>query len=543
MNVVSFLFKVSSFAFALFISRATCLHLTGTWRTSDFFLFLSRFGFQKTDPGMLDDTQGFIYGNITSHAKINSYFNLVLVDSEYFMEYYGNSSLINTAGCKKMFDKIDTIAFDSSCQKYRTQDFLRKIPCPTGKLCIDEDNPKNLQSGFQFTYKVQNIAQPRYWYLSLVACHRDSRSCKWTANTTLDFEVDYDIWLVNGDPASKHLNPFEHQFSFEMHDVFEIYLVFTVLYIIVIPVWIYAYRQQVHPITKLLTVCISTEFAGVVLNFLHVLIFSINGVGAEWLKDFGNLLGIFAECFFMLILLLIAKGWTITSMKLTSRRLLFMFWGTYTALNALFFILSLTKRDYIVNIDEWNSWPGYLIVGFRVVVMGWFFLELRGTFRHSQHQNRLDFFQQFGAYYLVWFIYLPVLVLIASQISHLWRYKTILSITYAADFLSYLVLIHLLWPTRSVLYLIKGDTPLPQYDLEAAGLVDMDDVEETIFQSPMKKPVQQNGVIVKNGTKVKKTRLAPVPEERGHKTRKDEVVVNGNGYTNINLDESDYEMV
>ena len=44
----------------------------------------------------------------------------------------------------------------------------------------------------------------------------------------------------------------------------------------------------------------------------------------------------------------------------------------------------------------------------------------------SRHQNRLDFFQQFGAYYLVWFIYLPILVIVASQISHLWRYKTIL---------------------------------------------------------------------------------------------------------------------
>lgn len=177
----------------------------------------------------------------------------------------------------------------------------------------------------------------------MVACHR-STGCHWSANHSVDVQIQYDIWLVNGDPASKHLNPFEHQFSFEMHDVFEIYALFSLLYTITLPIWIYAYRQQVHTITKLLTLCISTEYAGVVFNFLHVLIFSFNGIGAEWLKVLGNLLGTFAECFFMLILLFIAKGWTILSMKLTSKKMVFFFWGIYTALNALFFIVNLVSR-------------------------------------------------------------------------------------------------------------------------------------------------------------------------------------------------------
>jgi len=86
-----------------------------------------------------------------------------------------------------------------------------------------------------------------------------------------------------------------------------------------------------------------------------------------------------------------------------------------------------TKVDEITNIDEWNAWPGYLIVSFRIVVMIWFFLEFRSTLLKSQYQNRVDFLQQFGAFYLVWFLYLPVLVIIADQISFLWRYKTILS--------------------------------------------------------------------------------------------------------------------
>ena len=86
-----------------------------------------------------------------------------------------------------------------------------------------------------------------------------------------------------------------------------------------------------------------------------------------------------------------------------------------------------TEIDIITNKDEWNSWPGYVLVGVRMIIMIWFIVLLRQTFRQSQHPDRLDFFQQFGAYFLVWFIYLPVLVLIATQISFLWRFKTILS--------------------------------------------------------------------------------------------------------------------
>ena len=40
----------------------------------------------------------------------------------------------------------------------------------------------------------------------------------------------YDIWMVNGLPRLRDYYRFEHQFSFESHDIFEIYLTFGVLY-------------------------------------------------------------------------------------------------------------------------------------------------------------------------------------------------------------------------------------------------------------------------------------------------------------------------
>lgn len=50
-----------------------------------------------------------------------------------------------------------------------------------------------------------------------------------------------------------------------------------------------------------------------------------------------------------------------------------------------------------------------------------------------------------------------------------WFSFIISDIVNGADCLSYAVLIHLLWPSRSILYLIKGDTPLPTFELEITG--------------------------------------------------------------------------
>ncbi|KAK3094097.1 hypothetical protein FSP39_024103 [Pinctada imbricata] len=211
-----------------------------------------------------------------------------------------------------MFNKIDTIAFDYPCQTNGTQDFIRKIPCPKNRICTDEDTPENLVPGYQFTYKLQDVYLPRFWYVSMVSCYRNTtkNNCSWVNNESENIEIEYDIWLVNGNPDSKHLNPFEHQFSFEDHDIF--------------------------------------------------------------------------ECYF-------------------------------------------TEIDAISNIDEWQTWPGIITCGFRLCIMVWFILEVRHTFQINKDRSRLQFLQQFGAYFLVWFIYLPVLALISTQFSALWKRKTILS--------------------------------------------------------------------------------------------------------------------
>lgn len=49
------------------------------------------------------------------------------------------------------------------------------------------------------------------------------------------------------------------------------------------------------------------------------------------------------------------------------------------------------------------------------------------------------------------------------------QYLFISGISYAVNSLANAVIIYLLWPNQSILYLVQGERPLPTYDLEITG--------------------------------------------------------------------------
>lgn len=317
-----------------------CLHLTGSWTTTTFFHFLAKFGFQKTNLKDRSQTQGYIYGNITTSSNISQHVTLAVLDRGFFLEYYGNSTQ-KTDACRLMFNRIDGVAYDSQCNDGGSQDLLRKIPCRVGQLCVDEDNPSNVVENYQFTFHVEDLSQPRFWYVSFVACYRDkSTNCSWKPYEG-EVTFDYDIWLVNGDPHSKNQNPLEYQFSFDSQDTVEIYLVFLTCYLFLTPLQVYAVMRQKHPVTKLFTAGLLTAVCGLFLNVFHCLKFAFDGKGFETAAIIGGVLDICSQTLLMLLLLLLAKGWAITRKELSWRPLLFSIWAFYGLIHVLLYVWDL----------------------------------------------------------------------------------------------------------------------------------------------------------------------------------------------------------
>lgn len=145
------------------ILSASGTHITGTFRPNEFFKLLVKFGFQKTERHSQRDSFGYIYGNITSKDNFPVHVTFTVLDKINFLPYYDNRTLYNkNAACQRMFSTIDQFAYDKTCNNKNKADFLRRIPCPKGQLCVDEDAPTNVVPGNQFTFVISDLNQPRY---------------------------------------------------------------------------------------------------------------------------------------------------------------------------------------------------------------------------------------------------------------------------------------------------------------------------------------------------------------------------------------------
>ena len=108
----------------------------------------------------------------------------------------------------------------------------------------------------------------------------------------------------------------------------------------------------------------------------------------------------------------------------------------------------------IEDIEEYQTYPGIITLLLRIIVMVGFVMALRDTMLYEYNPDKLNFFLHFGAASLVWFNYLPILAIIALQISALWREKFLIGVSYSVDTFAYAILMHLLWPSRSQQYFL-----------------------------------------------------------------------------------------
>lgn len=314
------------------------LHLKGTFKTDDFFKFLTRFGIQSTNTIDKNSTRGFIYGNIsivdgvnidkTNPLPRNLQIMLTLMDLNYFNEYYKNRRIRpRSEACNLMFRDLDKNAFFFGCNERGKLDFIRHIPCFKNELCNDEDKKENVIPGYQFTYKIQDINQPRFWYLSIVACSRDN--CKWkdlgsmigsnhssNEGQSPSYTIAYDIWLVNGNPKSDRNFLFQHQFSYELQDVFVIYLCSFLIYFFIFPFIVYRIKNHFHHLYFLLFIYVTIELISRFLSMMHTLVFALDGKGVYFLLFLGDLLESIGISILIVILICIAKGWTIRCREL-----------------------------------------------------------------------------------------------------------------------------------------------------------------------------------------------------------------------------------
>lgn len=369
-----------------------------------------------------------------------------------------------------MFSRLSATAFDAKCNPLAKGEYLRRVPCQKGELCQDEDFFTNVISGNQFTYVISNLNQPRFWYLSLVACYRNESTCEWEYfnDEGSTHTLQYHINLVNGYPTKEHnfYSPFVYHFSYDKQNILEQCLIFFTIYIFLVPIQIIGQKKQKHTLPKLFTLSIMLEFISICLILFHLIKFASDGRGNETLKVSGDVFDILSRTSFMLILLLLAKGWAVTRLEISTASwiALIFIWISYLILNFVLYVWNMTEIDVASDIDEFQTWPGFLVLISRSFIMAWFLFELRTTMKYEHSTKKLNFLLHFGASSLVWFIYLPIIAVVSIKVSVFWRYKLLLAVINSVDCLAYCIMILILWPNRSGQYLLLASSSIGGID-------------------------------------------------------------------------------
>ncbi|KAK1948318.1 Transmembrane protein 145 [Phytophthora citrophthora] len=305
---------------------------------------------------------------------------------------------------------------------------------------------------FTFSVDIHEHLRPRFWYVALARCvpGGDQYKPSFAEITEANFRKYYfsswfSIHMTQGDGS---------ELPVQQQGMPTIYAVMTAVAGVAAAAQLVAVRsmtrsESFHPIMRILTLVVVFFFLCNALLCIHFTIYESNGLGVPFFKYAANITEVFVRVGTLLLAMVIAKGWTINSVALDGQIQL-----SCVILAILVLYLSMAMW-YLVWLDPastlyiYDSWPGLGICLLQMCVLGWFVNTIMETRSYEKASTKRSFFLRMCCLFSVFFVALPVIVLIASFLSPWVREKTVAAITTSLHCLIYLVLIYMLWPTRA----------------------------------------------------------------------------------------------
>ena len=193
------------------------------------------------------------------------------------------------------------------------------------------------------------------------------------------------------------------------------------------------------------------EYVSIFLLLLHYGTYAHNGVGLVVLLKLGQVLSIVSRCFFMLMLLLVAKGWTISREELTKKWAVVALVLMYLSIAVAILVWSYAKED------PQRTTPSKSVEALTIVLnvvwlvfVVWFTLEIFFySYRGEDNPHKKSMYLKIGLLFLPWFL-LPPLVSFASFALDPWvRDRIIQLFTVGITTLAYAAIVFLFWPSRA----------------------------------------------------------------------------------------------
>ncbi|RWS22672.1 transmembrane protein 145-like protein [Leptotrombidium deliense] len=242
---------------------------------------------------------------------------------------------------------------------------------------------------------------------------------------------------------------FLKHFSADQYYIIHTDLTFLGLYILLLIICgIQSYcliaRRLFHTTYKLYLLAVVLELAGIAFLCTYYIIFALNGVASQ-----GNGFKALSSIIFLLLLILLSKGYTVTRARLKSfsAATIAVFITIYFTIYALLFVFENLFFDPGEVLYTYESMFGYGLVVLRFIGLIAFTYFIYKTVR--LYPTKKGFFIILYIMYCVWFISIPIVILLATYaIPKYMREQVVNGFELGVAFRAHIFFMLITWPTK-----------------------------------------------------------------------------------------------
>uniref|UniRef100_A0A286Y1R0 Transmembrane protein 145 n=1 Tax=Cavia porcellus TaxID=10141 RepID=A0A286Y1R0_CAVPO len=240
----------------------------------------------------------------------------------------------------------------------------------------------------------------RWWYIALSKCGGEG------------LQLEYEMVLTNGKSF------WTRHFSADEFGILETDVTFLLIFILIFFLSCYfGYllkgRQLLHTTYKMFMAAAGVEVLSLLFFCIYWGQYATDGIGNESVKILAKLLFSSSFLIFLLMLILLGKGFTVTRGRISHSGSvkLSVYMTLYTLTHVVLLIYEAEFFDPGQVLYTYES-PAYGLIGLQVAAYVWFCYAVLISLRHFPEKQ--PFYVPFFAAYTLWFFAVPVMALIAN---------------------------------------------------------------------------------------------------------------------------------
>ncbi|XP_063108911.1 transmembrane protein 145 isoform X4 [Cavia porcellus] len=241
----------------------------------------------------------------------------------------------------------------------------------------------------------------RWWYIALSKCGGEG------------LQLEYEMVLTNGKSF------WTRHFSADEFGILETDVTFLLIFILIFFLSCYfGYllkgRQLLHTTYKMFMAAAGVEVLSLLFFCIYWGQYATDGIGNESVKILAKLLFSSSFLIFLLMLILLGKGFTVTRGRISHSGSvkLSVYMTLYTLTHVVLLIYEAEFFDPGQVLYTYESPAGYGLIGLQVAAYVWFCYAVLISLRHFPEKQ--PFYVPFFAAYTLWFFAVPVMALIAN---------------------------------------------------------------------------------------------------------------------------------